>query len=177
MFFKAFLLFIIVQRLIELFIARRNETWMKLRGAIEVGKGHYKFIVLIHCLFFVSLILEITYFQKEVANNWIYLFIIFLCLQGLRFWSLFSLGRFWNTKIIILPNNELISKGPYKYVRHPNYIVVTLELLIIPLMFDAIITACLFTILNAIALSIRIPIEEKALMKAKVMKPRLREGL
>lgn len=161
--FYIFFLLIIIQRLIELVIARRNEKWMKGQGAIEFGKSHYPYMVLMHILFFLLLFIESVFFVKEISAYWIPLFVIFLFTQAIRIWALTSLGKYWNTKIIVLPNANVVKKGPYRYLKHPNYVIVTIELLIIPLMFKAYFTLILFAILNFIILSIRIPEEEKAL--------------
>ncbi|WP_445682999.1 isoprenylcysteine carboxyl methyltransferase family protein [Solibacillus sp. FSL K6-4121] len=162
MFFYLVLAFIIIQRLVELLIAKRNEKSMLAKGAYEVGASHYPFMILLHVSFFVSLIVEVIYFTGQLTPQYILLF-IFLLLQLLRVWCLASLGPFWNTKIIILPGANVVVKGPYSYIRHPNYLVVCLEIAVIPLMFQAYFTAICFTILNLIILSIRIPLEEKAL--------------
>ena len=87
-------------------------------------------------------------------------------MQALRIWCIRSLGTFWNTKILILPDAQVVRKGPYVYMRHPNYAVVCLEILLLPLMFQAYFTAFCFTLLNITMLSVRIPIEEKALRDA-----------
>ena len=165
MIFYFILVFVIIQRLVELFIAKRNEKSMLAKGAYEVGASHYKFMILLHVSFFISFILEVIYFKTIVTPNYILLF-VFLILQLLRAWCLVSLGVFWNTKIIILPGSNVVVKGPYSYIRHPNYLVVCLELVVLPLMFQAYMTAISFTILNLIMLSVRIPIEEKALKEA-----------
>jgi methyltransferase len=117
---------VILQRLGELVIARKNERWMKAKGAMEYGEEHYRYIVIMHSLFFVSLILEVIFFEKGLSPQWPLLLSLFLLTQGLRIWSLLSLGRFWNTKIIILPKAKVIKKGPYKYIKHPNYAVVAI---------------------------------------------------
>ncbi|MEK4131921.1 isoprenylcysteine carboxylmethyltransferase family protein [Solibacillus sp. FSL W8-0474] len=135
---------------------------MLAKGAYEVGASHYPFMILLHVSFFVSLIVEVIYFTGQLTPQYILIF-IFLLLQLLRVWCLASLGPFWNTKIIILPGANVVVKGPYSYIRHPNYLVVCLEIAVIPLMFQAYFTAICFTILNLIILSIRIPLEEKAL--------------
>lgn len=156
--------FIIGQRLVELVIAKNNEKWMKARGGIEAGSEHYKWFVYLHILFFISIMLEI--FSKPdhvtIGFNYVY-FTLFFAAQLTRIWCIYSLGRFWNTKIIILPRVALIKKGPYKYVKHPNYIIVAVELFIIPMLFGAYITAVVFPILHILLLRIRIPAEEKAL--------------
>ncbi|WP_461200318.1 isoprenylcysteine carboxyl methyltransferase family protein [Anoxybacillus sp. TBDG-1] len=156
---------LIVQRFVELCWAKRNERWMKERGAKEFGQNHYKYIVCMHILFFVSLLLEGR--KKRESTLWSFLFNIFIILQLFRFWIIASLGRCWNTKIIVLPNTERIQKGPYRWFRHPNYLVVVLEFIIIPLMFQAYWTAVIFTVWNAYLLLIRIRVEEQALRLLK----------
>lgn len=161
--FLFFIGFIIFQRITELVIAKRNEKWMKSQGAIEFGRGHYPAMVAIHTAFFLSFILEVIYFQKDLSAYWPLLFTVFLITQAMRVWALTSLGRFWNTKIIILPGAEVIKKGPYKLIKHPNYLIVAVELIVIPLIFNAFVTMIAFTLLNIMILSIRIPAEERAL--------------
>lgn len=165
MIFYLILAFVIIQRIVELFIAKRNEKLMLAKGAYEVGAAHYPLMILLHVSFFISFIIEVIYFKSIIAVNY-NLFVLFLLLQLLRVWCLASLGPFWNTKIIILPGAEVVVKGPYSFMRHPNYFVVCLEIAVLPLMFQAYVTAVCFTILNVIILSIRIPIEEKALKEA-----------
>lgn len=161
--FLLFILFISMQRLFELFIARYNEKWMKKQGAIEFGKNQYRYIVLIHFLFFVSFLSEKIIFNRGLSSFWPVLFILFLITQVIRIWALASLGRFWNTKIIVLPNANIIKKGPYRFIKHPNYLIVSLEIFLIPLFFKAYITSILFTLLNIWVLTIRIAEEENAL--------------
>ncbi|GGH87652.1 methyltransferase [Pullulanibacillus pueri] len=164
--FVILLAFVIAQRIVELGIAKRNEKILKRKGAYEVGEEHYKWIILLHVLFFASLILEVFIRQPQLTPWSILPFTFFVIAQGLRAWALLSLGHFWNTKIIVLPGADVISKGPYKYLRHPNYIVVGLEMLTLPLIFEAYITMILFSLLNGlIILKVRIPDEEKALME------------
>lgn len=152
-----------MQRLTELIIAKRNERYLKQKGAIEFGQDHYPFIVMTHCLFFIAFIVEVTTLNKDLSTNWLFLLLLFLITQAGRLWALYSLGIFWNTKILVLPNADIVKKGPYRFVKHPNYLIVTIEFLIIPLFFQAYITAVLFSFLNAVILAIRIPAEEKAL--------------
>lgn len=161
--FFLFVGFIIVQRLVELTIAKRNERWIVDQGGIEYGQGHYPAMVLIHSAFFVAYIAEVITLGKSLSVYWPFLLILFLLTQGMRVWALTSLGKFWNTKIIILPGAVVVKKGPYKIIKHPNYLIVALELIIIPLMFNAFITLAIFMVLNLVILSIRIPAEEKAL--------------
>ncbi|HLR40912.1 MAG TPA: isoprenylcysteine carboxylmethyltransferase family protein [Virgibacillus sp.] len=155
--------FIICQRLTELLIAKSNEKWMIERGGIKLGEEHYKWFILLHSLFFLSIMLEVLFQTERTQSLNVFLFVIFIVTQLGRIWCIATLGRFWNTKIIILPRVALIRKGPYKYVKHPNYIIVAVELFIIPLLFGAYFTAFLFPVLHFLLLKIRLPQEEKAL--------------
>ena len=165
-FFIIFIIFLLLQRLFELYIAKRNEKWMLERGAVEFGQVHYKWFVLMHILFFFSIITEVVFhsFQQEINISWIFIW-LFIMMQLARIWCIGSLGRFWNTKIIVLENVILIKKGPYRWVRHPNYIIVLIELFVIPFMFHAYFTAIIFPTLHILLLMVRIPEEEKALGK------------
>lgn len=157
--------FIVFQRIVELRIANKNEKWMKQQGAIEFGQKHYRYMVTMHSLFFISLIIEKIFMNLGRSPFWPFLLLVFLFAQVNRIWVITSLGRFWNTKIIVLKNANVIRKGPYRFIKHPNYMVVAIELAVVPLLFNAYFTASLFTILNLLMLMIRIPEEEKALIE------------
>lgn len=157
---------IITQRLIELVIAKKNERWILAQGGYEVGASHYPLMVLMHSAFFVALILEVTFLDRSRTFLWMLFLVLFLMAQLGRFWCLYSLGRFWNTKIMVLPNIAVVKEGPYRLFKHPNYIIVAIELLALPLLFNAYFTAIIFTLLNLWILSIRVPIEENALNEA-----------
>jgi methyltransferase len=164
MFFYFFFAFIIVERLGELLIAKRNERWLKAKGAKEFGEKHYKYIVIVHILFLLSFWLEATLRGTMLSPLWPVILCLFFITQLLRLWTILSLGRFWNTKILVIPNAEAIAKGPYRWLRHPNYVIVALEFILIPTLFQAYWTAIIFSILNVIVLSIRISVEEQALL-------------
>jgi methyltransferase len=161
--FLLFFLFVVLQRSIELFVARKNEKWMKDQGALEFGSNHYQYMVIMHALFFVFFLVEKITLNRDVSQFWPLLLSVFVFTQIMRFWVISSLGKYWNTKILVLPNVNVVRKGPYRFIKHPNYVVVTLELMVVPLLFDAYVTTILFTILNLLILSVRIPAEEKAL--------------
>jgi methyltransferase len=161
--FQIIIGFIVLQRAVELRIAKRNEKWMKQQGAIEFGEKHYRYMVLMHVLFFICLTTEKVYSNRGLSYLWPILLSVFFVAQIIRIWVITSLGRYWNTKIIVLRDAKVIKKGPYRHIKHPNYFVVAIELVVVPLLFNCYITACLFTFLNAIILMIRIPEEEKAL--------------
>ena len=155
---------VIVQRLVEVAVAKRNEKRMLAQGAYEVGASHYPYMLALHISFFLFLIAEVVLLDRGISP--LFPVFLFLLVQLLRVWCLTSLGKFWNTKIIILPGANVVTKGPYLYFRHPNYIVVCTEILLLPLMFQAYFTALAFTLLNLAMLSVRIPLEEKALIEA-----------
>jgi methyltransferase len=161
--FQILIGFIVLQRMVELRIAKSNEKWMKKQGATEFGVSHYHYMVLMHVLFFVCLITEKVYWHHGLSHLWPILLSIFFVAQVIRIWVIASLGRYWNTKIIVLRDALVIKKGPYRFIKHPNYFVVAIELLVLPLLFNLYITASLFTVLNAFILMIRIPEEERAL--------------
>ncbi|MFC5541912.1 isoprenylcysteine carboxyl methyltransferase family protein [Ureibacillus suwonensis] len=158
--------FVILQRISELIIAKRNEKQMRKLGAYEAGASHYPFMILLHAGFFISLIVEVIVFERSISPFFGYLLFLFLLVQSLRVWCLSSLGMFWNTKIIVLPGAKTVKTGPYAFFKHPNYLVVCCEIILLPMMFQAYFTAIVFTVLNLIMLSIRIPIENKALIEA-----------
>ncbi|MCM3317059.1 isoprenylcysteine carboxyl methyltransferase [Rummeliibacillus stabekisii] len=154
---------ICIQRLVELRVARNNERYMKSQGAIEFGQAHYKYIVMLHVAFLASFFIEYMVKESTLSPIWPWLLAVFIVLQLGRIWAIKSLGHFWNTKIIVLPNAQLVKKGPYKWIPHPNYVIVALEILVIPLIFQAYVTAIFFTLLNMLMMFVRIPEEERAL--------------
>jgi Uncharacterized protein conserved in bacteria len=160
----AFILFIsliILLRIGELIISKRNEKWLLQNGAIEYGQKHYPFIVALHVLFIISLIIE--YSMKRTVSYSSFLLVLYFSLLIIKTWAILSLGKFWNTKIYRIPNYPLIKKGLYSYFKHPNYMIVIIEIAVIPLIFHLYFTAVIFTLFNAILLSIRIKEENKAL--------------
>ena len=152
------LAFVTLQRLGELFLARRNTERLKAKGAYEVSPGHYPLIVALHAAWLAGL----------WALAWnrplnLPLTAVFLALQALRLWVLASLGERWTTRIIILPGAPLIRRGPYRFIPHPNYAVVCGEILVLPLAFGLWLYALAFTALNAAVLFVRIRAENAAL--------------
>ena len=148
-----------VQRLAELVYARRNTRRLLAEGAYESGAGHYPLLVGLHALWLVSLALFVP---ADRAPDWA-LLAVFVLLQGLRVWVLASLGRFWTTRVITLPGAPLVRRGPYRWFRHPNYLVVAGEILVLPLAFGAWEIAVIFSLANAAILTLRVRCEERAL--------------
>lgn len=163
MFFYFLIGFVIVQRVIELGIAKRNEKVSFSKGGKEYDKKGYIVIVIMHILFFISLFTEKFYFARSLNKYWVIFLILFIAAQFLRYWAIVSLGNLWNTRIIIVPGSKLVKYGPYKYFKHPNYMAVITELAVIPFMFSCFYTAVLFSSINLILLKRRIEIEENAL--------------
>jgi methyltransferase len=157
---------ILTQRVVELAIAKRHERELKKIGAVEADKNGYRFIVGMHTAFFISLFLEKMTLDRALNQWWIILTAIFCAAQALRYWAITSLGVYWNTKILVVPNHPLIRNGPYKFLRHPNYIGVMIELAMVPLIFSCYITSIAFTIINALVIRRRIRIEMQALKDA-----------
>ncbi|MCR8935844.1 isoprenylcysteine carboxylmethyltransferase family protein [Brevibacillus laterosporus] len=165
--FMLVLVIVIFQRCIELVIARRNARYMKEAGGYEVAAGHYKWIVSLHVGFFISLIGEVLLrVSTDSIPFYFWPFCVFCLAQILRIWSIRSLGHFWNTRIFVLDGKKPIVRGPYRYIRHPNYLVVFIEVGMLPLTFGAWKTALIFTVANAMIVSVRISAEEQALQKA-----------
>ena len=148
------------QRLLELRLSRHNERLLYARGAVERGREHYPFMVALHTLWLLFTLIEGA--ARKAPSNRLAL-VSFLAVQPLRYWAILSLKEHWNTRILVIPGEKLVEKGPYKYLSHPNYVVVATEVLTFPLMFGARITALVFSVLNAILLSVRISEEERAL--------------
>ena len=147
-----------LQRLGELAVARRNTKRLLARGAFEASPRHYPLIVAVHALW----LLTLFWLAPGKAVSWP-LLALFLLLQAGRLWVLASLGERWTTRIIVLPGAPLVAKGPFRFVRHPNYLIVTAEIAVLPLAFGLWEAAFVFSLLNAAVLAIRIKAEEKAL--------------
>jgi methyltransferase len=161
----ALLALVTAQRLAELAIAKRNTAALLARGAVEHGAAHYPVIVLLHVAWLIGLWLFAAGLEPSLP-----LAALYLALQAFRVWTLASIGARWTTRIIVLPGETLVAKGPYRFMRHPNYAVVVAELLVLPLVFGLNVYALVFSLMNLGALAVRIPAEERAL--ASVKRPR-----
>ena len=148
-----------LQRLIELEVARRNTTRLLAQGAVEHGAEHYSWLVLFHAAWLAAICFRAI---PDAPANWGWL-TLFLALQIGRLWVQFSLGRFWTTRVISQPGAPLIRSGPYRFLRHPNYVVVTAEIAVLPLVFGEWLIALVFSAVHALLLRERIRIEEEAL--------------
>lgn len=146
-------------RLAELIHARRNTARLMARGGIEHGRGHYPVIVALHAGWLTALAVLVP---PDTSVQWPWL-ALFIGLQGVRVWVIASLGPYWTTRVITLPGAPLVRRGPYRFLRHPNYCVVAAEIAVLPLAFGAWHIALGFSILNALVLAWRIRVEQAAL--------------
>ena len=149
------------QRLGELVLASRNTQRLRVRGAIEVGAGHYPFIVALHAAWLIGL-----WFLAWDRPLSLWLLMLFIGLQAARVWVIATLGGRWTTRIIILPGEPLVRRGPYRLVSHPNYLVVAAEILVLPLAFGLEWYALIFSLLNAAMMTVRISVETQGLRAA-----------
>lgn len=162
---------IILQRLSELALSRRNQRWAMERGGIESGQGHYWMFFVLHTGWLVGTIAEAVQRGGAMIDGWIVPLSGFVVAQVLRYWAISTLGRQWNTRIIVIPGMPRVESGPYRWFTHPNYVAVVLELACVPAIFGAWITLITATVVNlVILLTIRIPAEEQALQQSE--KPR-----
>ncbi|WP_020544533.1 isoprenylcysteine carboxyl methyltransferase family protein [Nonomuraea coxensis] len=155
---------VVMERLAELVVARRNLAWARSRGGVEHGRGHYPWIVAAHVGLLVAAPAEVWLFGRPFvpALGWPMLAVVLLA-QALRWWCIATLGRQWNTRVVVVPGLPLVGGGPYRWVRHPNYVAVVAEGVALPLVHTAWLTALVFTAVNAVLLTIRITSEDRAL--------------
>lgn len=158
----AVLSFVTLQRAAELVLSSRNTARLYRRAAYEVGAAHYPLLVALHAIWLGGL--WVLAWDRPINLGFLGAFII---LQGLRIWVLATLGPRWTTRIILVPGEQLITKGPYRFVRHPNYLIVAGEIVCLPLVFELVGYAVAFGIVNMLLLWIRIRYENAALAGAR----------
>jgi methyltransferase len=153
-----------IERLIELIVAKRNAAWAFARGGKEFGHRHYPFMVVLHSLLLLGCVAEVWLLHRPFLPwlGWPMLALVAVA-QVLRWWCITTLGRRWNTLVIVLPEAPLVHRGPYRFLRHPNYVAVALEGVALPLVHTAWVTAVCFTVANALLMRERIGIENRAL--------------
>jgi methyltransferase len=162
--YLAILAALALERVFHLALAARNARRALAAGAVEHGQSHYPAMAAFHALFLISAAAEAVVLKRRFpgALGW-----IALCgalgAQVLRYWSVASLGSRWNTRIIVFPGMEPVVRGPYRFMRHPNYLAVVIEIAAVPMIGGAIFTAIAFSIGNALILAVRIPAEERAM--------------
>ncbi len=164
--YTAFIGLVALERLTELVISRRNAAWAFQHGGIEYGRAHLRVMQALHTAFLTACLAEVYYLQRPFtpALGIPMAGLVLLC-EALRYWAMHTLGRRWNVRVIVVPGDHVIGTGPYRYIRHPNYLAVVLEGLAIPLVHSAWLTALAFTAANAVLLTVRVRCEEQALAK------------
>ena len=164
MWYPVLLLAVGLERIAEMVLAQRNLSWSRARGGIELGAGHYPVMVVLHLALLVGCALEVLVLHRPFipALGWSMLALV-AAAQGLRWWCIATLGRQWNTRVVVIPGAARITGGPYRWLSHPNYVAVILEGLALPLVHTAWLTALAFTTLNAVLLSTRVAVENSAL--------------
>ena len=162
--FTALVVAVGLERVAELVVSRRNAAWSFARGGVESGRGHYPVMVLLHSGLLVAMLVEAWVRRPDVAPllAWSMLALV-LASQALRWWCIATLGRQWNTRVIVVPGMAPVRRGPYTVLPHPNYVAVVLEGIALPLVHACWITAVVFTVLNAVLLTVRIRVENTAL--------------
>ncbi len=155
---------VIVERLVELVVSKRNAAWSFARGGVETGERHFPVMVALHTAFLAAMLVEAFVRRPEVppALAWSMLVLV-LAAQALRSWCIATLGRRWNTRVIIVPGLPPVRTGPYRFLTHPNYVAVVVEGVALPLLHGCWITAAVFTVLNAALLRVRLRVENAAL--------------
>jgi methyltransferase len=162
-----------VERFIELGVSRRNARWAFAQGGRETGRGHFGPMVALHTALIAACALEpLLAGRSFLLALAVPAAVLALAAQALRWWCIATLGPRWNTRIVVVPGLPLVRRGPYRLLPHPNYVVVVLEGVALPLVATAWGTALVFTVLNAILLlGFRIPAEERALREALAAEP------
>jgi methyltransferase len=157
---------IAIQRVWELGASTRNLRELEARGAIEVGTGHYPWMVALHTAFLFSCVAEVWLLDRPWRPGLsVFAGIVLGAAMALRWWTLATLGERWTTRVLVVPGEEMVSSGPYRWLRHPNYLAVVLEIAAIPMIHCAWLTALVFTIANLVLLRERIRVEEEALSR------------
>ncbi|TDD37331.1 hypothetical protein E1286_37450 [Nonomuraea terrae] len=155
---------VVLERLAELVVARRNLAWARSKGGVEYGRRHYPWIVAAHVALLAAAPAEVWLLDRPFVPvlGWPMLAVVVLA-QGLRWWCIGTLGRRWNTRVVVVPGMALVDRGPYRWLRHPNYVAVVAEGIALPLVHSAWLTALVFTVVNAVLLTIRVRVEDSAL--------------
>jgi methyltransferase len=162
--YLVFLLLLVSERGVELAVSRRNARRALAKGGEETGKGAYAVMVAVHALFPAACAGEVLFLRRPFPGGiGLAALAVAVGAQALRWWAVATLGPRWNTRVIVVPGEPPVTGGPYRFVRHPNYLAVGIEMLAVPMIHGAWLTALVFSALNAALLAVRIPMEERAL--------------
>jgi methyltransferase len=162
--YTVFVLAVGVERLAEMVVSKRHARWAFARGGVETGRGHYPVMVVLHTGLLVGCVAEVWFADRPFVPllGWTAAAVVLAC-QGVRWWCIAALGPRWNTRVIVVPGLPLVTAGPYRYLSHPNYVVVVVEGAALPLVHSAWLTAAVFTVANAALLTVRLRAERRAL--------------
>jgi methyltransferase len=153
-----------LERLAELVVSNRNAAWSLEQGGVETGRGHYPVMVVLHTGLLVGMLVEAWVRRPDVPGSLAAsMLVLAIGSQALRWWCISTLGRRWNTRVIVVPGLPLVDRGPYRLLSHPNYVAVVVEGVALPLVHAAWITATVFTLANAALLGVRLRVENTAL--------------
>jgi methyltransferase len=160
------------ERLAELLVSKHNAAWSREHGGVETGSGHYPVMVVLHTGLLAGALVEVWLRRPEFmpALGWTMVALV-LASQALRWWCIGTLGPHWNTRVIVVPDLPPVTTGPYRFLSHPNYIAVAVEGVALPLVHSAWMTALVFTVCNAVLLSVRIRVENAALASLPAPSP------
>ena len=162
--FTVVVVLVAAERVVEMVVSRRNAAWSFERGGIESGQRHFPVMVVLHTGFLAAMLVEAWWRRPDVPGllAWSMLAVVIACQAG-RWWCIGVLGRHWNTRVIVVPGSPPVLRGPYKVMAHPNYLVVVVEGMALPLIHAAWVSAVVFTVLNAALLTVRLRVETAAL--------------
>ena len=166
--FVVLIVLVALERVAELVVSTRNARWAKSRGGVETGLGHYGPMVVLHTALLGGALGEVLVLDRGFVPllGWPMLALA-VAAQALRWWSIASLGRRWNTRVIVVPDLPLVTRGPYAHLQHPNYVAVVAEGVALPLVHTAWITALVFSVLNVPLLATRLRVEQRALGRSR----------
>ncbi len=172
LFFDLVIAAVALERLAELVVAQRHARWAFARGGVELGRGHYPPMVVLHTGLLIACVAEAHLADRPFvpALGWT-AFALAVGSQALRWWCIATLGPQWNTRVIVVPGLPLVTRGPYRFLRHPNYVAVVVEGAALPLVHSARLTAAVFTAANALLLRIRLRVENQALAASAAGSP------
>ncbi|MEV4680106.1 isoprenylcysteine carboxyl methyltransferase family protein [Streptomyces kurssanovii] len=165
--YTVLVLAVAAERVVELVVARRNAAWTLARAGVEHGRGHYPVMVALHTALLAGCLIEPAVGDRPFvpALGWSMLAVVVLA-QALRWWCIRTLGPYWNTRVIVVPGARLVRAGPYRFARHPNYVAVVAEIVALPLVHSAWVTAVVLSAANAVLMGVRVRCENTALAQA-----------
>jgi methyltransferase len=162
--FTILVVLVALERVAELVVSRRNLRWSRDHGGVEYGHSHYPYMVALHVFLLVGCLVEVWVWQRPLIPALsVVMLVLVLGSQALRWWCITTLGRRWNTLVVIVPGMPRVTGGPYRWLSHPNYVAVVIEGIALPMVGFAWVTAIVFTVLNIPLLAVRLRVENAAL--------------